>query len=227
MRTSPARRRRPPRRPPRVAPPSPQLGLDVAAGAQDGVAHQHGRAGGRRLLVVGHDGRVAHDHRDRVDRHAQLLGGDLGKDRPRALADVRRARVDDDAAVGQQADDRVRQAGRRARLDARARCRAPDRRASACPSRSARPPVARSAPIAVGRRVERDERVAALGQVAQAELDRVDARARRAASVMFDSTAQLICGLPKPRKAVEGTVCDSTLRAMIRAAGQLYGPLPM
>ena len=44
---------------------------------------------------------------------------------------------------------------------------------------------------------------------------------------MFDSTAQLICGLPKPRMAVEGTVCDSTLRALIRAAGQLYGPLPM
>ena len=42
-----------------------------------------------------------------------------------------------------------------------------------------------------------------------------------AASLMFDSTAQLICGLPKPRKAVEGTVCDRIERALMRAAGQL------
>ncbi len=41
----------------------------------------------------------------------------------------------------------------------------------------------------------------------------------RAASSRFDSTAQLTCGLPKPRKAVEGTVCERTPRATMRAAG--------
>ena len=41
---------------------------------------------------------------------------------------------------------------------------------------------------------------------------------------MFDSTAQICCGLPKPRNAVDGTVCDSTLRATIRTAGHRYGP---
>ena len=49
---------------------------------------------------------------------------------------------------------------------------------------------------------------------------------RRAPSSSVDSTAQLTCGLPKPRKAVEGTVCDSTERARIRTAGTLYGPAP-
>ena len=38
-----------------------QLRLDVAAGGEHGVAHEDRRAAGRRLLVVGHDGRVAHD----------------------------------------------------------------------------------------------------------------------------------------------------------------------
>ena len=41
----------------------------------------------------------------------------------------------------------------------------------------------------------------------------------RAASSMFDSPAQICCGLPKPRKAVDGTVWDSTLRATMRTAG--------
>ncbi len=45
-----------------------------------------------------------------------------------------------------------------------------------------------------------------------------------AASSMFDSTAQICCGLPKPRNAVEGIVCDRMLRATIRTAGIMYGP---
>ena len=45
-----------------------------------------------------------------------------------------------------------------------------------------------------------------------------------AASFMFDSTAQICWGLPKPRNAVEGTVCESTLRATIRTFGTRYGP---
>ena len=75
--------------------------------SQDRVAHQHRRAAGRGLLVVRHDGGVAHDDRDPVERRAELLGRDLGEDRPRALAHVGRAGVDDDAAVGEQADGRV------------------------------------------------------------------------------------------------------------------------
>ena len=47
----------------------------------------------------------------------------------------------------------------------------------------------------------------------------------RAASFMFDSTAQICWGLPNPRNAVDGTVCDRTLRATIRAAGVRYGPI--
>ena len=44
------------------------------------------------------------------------------------------------------------------------------------------------------------------------------------ASSMFDSTAQICCGLPNPRKAVDGVVCERTLRATIRIAGVRYGP---
>ncbi len=46
----------------------------------------------------------------------------------------------------------------------------------------------------------------------------------RDASSMFDSTAQICCGLPNPRKAVDGVVCERTLRATIRIAGVRYGP---
>ena len=41
---------------------------------------------------------------------------------------------------------------------------------------------------------------------------------------MFDSTAQICCGLPKPRNAVDGVVWDRTLRATIRIDGVRYGP---
>ena len=47
---------------------------------------------------------------------------------------------------------------------------------------------------------------------------------RSAASSMFDSPAQICCGLPKPRKAVDGTVCDRMLRATMRAAGDHVRP---
>ena len=46
----------------------------------------------------------------------------------------------------------------------------------------------------------------------------------RDASSMFDSTAQICWGLPNPRKAVDGVVCERTLRATIRIAGVRYGP---
>ena len=41
---------------------------------------------------------------------------------------------------------------------------------------------------------------------------------------MFDSTAQICCGLPKPRNAVDGVVCERMLRATMRTAGTRYGP---
>ena len=49
----------------------------------------------------------------------------------------------------------------------------------------------------------------------------------RAASFMFDSTAQFGWGAPKPRKAVAGGVCERMLLATIRAAGTRYGPQEM
>ena len=203
-----------------------QSRLDVAAGQQDRVAHQHGRARGRRLLVVGHDGRVAADHRHVFDGCAQLIGSDLGKDGLAALPDVLRSGVDDDRPIRQQPDDRLRKAGGGSRLDAECEAAAAALRLWLVPLRQLGGAADRVRPLAVGRGVERDELVAAVGDVAQADVDLVDARAV-AASEMFDSTAQLICGLPKPRNAVDGTVCERTVRARMRAAGQLYGPLPM
>ena len=41
----------------------------------------------------------------------------------------------------------------------------------------------------------------------------------RAAASICDSTAQLICGVPKPRNAQLGVVCDNTARAWILALG--------
>ena len=197
----------------------PDLGLDVAAGEEDRVAHEHGRSARRRLLVVRHDGGVAHHDRHPVERRAELLGGDLGEDRARALAHVGGARVDDDAAVGEQPDGRVGEPGRRPGLQ-------PDREAATATRRRRAPPpdqLGRAPdgprPVAVGRRVAGDEGVAAAGQVAQPELERDRCRGARAASSMFDSTAQICCGLPKPRKAVDGVVCDRMLRATIRTAG--------
>jgi len=46
----------------------------------------------------------------------------------------------------------------------------------------------------------------------------------RAPSSMFDSTAQLTCGLPKPRNAVDGVVWERTLRPTTRPDGTRYGP---
>ena len=40
-----------------------------------------------------------------------------------------------------------------------------------------------------------------------------------APSSRFDSTAQLTCGLPKPRNAVAGVVWERMLREKIRTAG--------
>ena len=95
----------------------PDLGLDVAAGPQHGIAHEYRGAACRRLLVVRHDRGVAHHDRDPVERRAELLRGDLGEDRPGALAHVRRPGVDDDAAVDEEADRRIRQPGRRTGLE--------------------------------------------------------------------------------------------------------------
>ena len=73
-------------------------------------------------------------------------GGDLGEDRPGALAHVGRAGVDDDAAVGEQADRRVGQAGRRPGLEPDRDARDRDRAPAGSPTRSARPLARRSGP---------------------------------------------------------------------------------
>ena len=152
------------------------------------VAHQHGRAAGRRLLVVGHDRGVAHDDGDPVERHAELLGRDLGEDRPRALAHVRRAGVDDDAAVGQQPDRRVREAGRRPRLEPDRDPATPTRASAGRPSRSSRPLARRCVAQSPSAGVSPGMKASPwLGEVLQAQLDRVDAQhARRLVHVRLD-----------------------------------------
>ena len=113
--------------------------------------------------------------------------GDLGEDRPGALAHVGRAGGDDDAAVDEEADRRVGQAGRRAGLE-------PDRDAAAASRRCRGPPAdhLRRAldglgPVAVGRRVVRDECLAGSGEVPQPQVERVDAeRVRRLVHVRLD-----------------------------------------
>ena len=166
--------------------PWPQPGLDVAAGGQHGVAHQDRGAAGGRLLVVGHDGGVAHDHPDGSERCAQLLSGDLREDGAGTLAHVRGTGVDDDAAVHEQADRRIGESGGGAGLDA-------DGDAAATPGRGRRVPAdeLRGAadgllPIAVGRRVEGDEGLALAGQVVQADRQAIDAQLAR--SPRRDST---------------------------------------
>ena len=52
------------------------------------------------------------------DRHAERVGGDLGEDRVRALADVGRAREQDDGAVGADADLDLGRVGQRRVADA-------------------------------------------------------------------------------------------------------------
>ena len=59
-------------------------------------------------------------------------------------------------------------------------------------------------PEAVGRRVAGHDLLAAGGQVAQPDLARGRCPAPAPPASMFDSTAQLTCGVPKPRKAHGG-----------------------
>ena len=101
----------------------------------DGVAHEDRGAARRGLLVVGHDGGVAHDDVTLSIGRAQLVGRDLGEDRARALAHVAGAGEDQHAAVGEQAHRRVGEAGGGAGLDAHGQAAPPTRAAAACPSR--------------------------------------------------------------------------------------------
>ena len=191
-----------------------------------GVAHEDRRATGRRLLVVRHDGRVAHDDRDPVERRAELVRGDLGEDRAGALAHVRRAGVDDDAAVGEQPDGRVRQAGRRARLEADRDPAAAARAAAASPQ-----PISSAArrdghrPVAVGRRVAGDERVAAGWARFRRRSSSGSMPRARAASFMFDSTAQICCGIAEAH-GTRWTAPCATGRSGRRSGppGTTYGP---
>ena len=152
------------------------------------------------------------------------FAGDLGEHRPRALAHVGRAGVDDDAAVGQEPDGRVGEAGRRARLDAEGDAPAAARPGGASPTRSARPPGGPPAPSRRRRACRTGMNASPLRARLRRRISRRSIPSARAPSSRFDSTAQLTCGLPKPRKAVDGIVCERTLRATIRAAGTRYGP---
>ena len=201
----------------------PQLRLDLAAAVEHRRPHQHRGAARRRLLVVRHDRGVAHDDRDPIERRAEFLGRDLGEDRPRPLAHVGRARVDDHAAVGQQSDGGVRQTGRRTGLQ-------PDRDAAPAPGRRRAPPpdeLGRATdglgPVAVGRRVAGDERVARLGQVPEAKLERVDAeRMRGLVHVRFDRPDLLRVAEAAERRGRRRVREDAARQ--IRTAGVRYGP---
>ena len=166
----------------------PQLRLDVAAGGEDRVAHQHGRAAGRGLLVVRHDRGVAHDDRDPVERRAELVGRDLGEDRPRALAHVRtcrRRRRRCRRPAGGPSSRRGRSSGP---TSARRRCpgRDPARLGSPQPISSAarRTASAQSPSAGVSQGMNASPRP---GEVAQPELERVDAElAGRLVDVRLD-----------------------------------------
>jgi hypothetical protein len=140
------------------------------------------------------------------------------------LAHVRGAGVDDDAAVGEQATVEYESpvVGPSLRPT---RCRGRPAGGRASPADQARPPD--EAPAATPRRpaCPRDERVAGPGEVAQPQLQRVDLEARGPPRPCSIRSPRSACGLPNPRNAVDGTVCDSTLRATIRTVGQLYGPV--
>ena len=222
-----ARRRPRSRRPPRGARPSPAACAWISRHARStALPMQHRRAAGRRLLVVRHDRGVAHHDRDPVERRAELVGGDLGEDRPRALAHVGRAGVDDDAAVGQQADRRVGEAGRRARLQADRDAATATGAARASPSRSSRRLGATvsaqspSAGVSPGMNAS-----PGAARFSQAQLERVDAERRAPPRPCSIRPPRSAAGLPKPRNAVDGTVCESTLRATIRTAGHAVRPV--
>ena len=113
-----------------------------------------------------------------LDRHAELLGDDLGEDRACALAHVGRAGVEHRAAVGEQPDGRVRQPGRRAGLEADRDPAAAALGHRLAPADHLGGAAQAHRPVAIGRRVARDERIARPGEVAQPQLDRVDAEDR-------------------------------------------------
>ena len=79
-------------------------------------------------------------------------------------------------------------------------------------------------PVAVGRDIAGHERARPMAARLRSRIDRPSRPRRRAASSSCDSTAQLICGVPKPRNAQLGVVCERIARARIRAAGTRYGP---
>ena len=143
----------------------PDPRLDVATGRQDRVAHQHRRPAGRCLLVVRDDGGVAHDDRDPVERRTRAPAAAIWAKIVRApwpMSDVPAWTID--APVGQQPDGRIRQAGGRPRLE-------PDGQAATATGRRRTPPPDQLGrpfdgprPVPVGRRVARDERVAAVGR---------------------------------------------------------------
>ena len=78
-----------------------------------GAAGDGGLARGRGLAGVGRQRGVGADQGEGGERHAEGVGGDLGDDGVRALADVDRALVQHDGAVGADADADRRGVGQR------------------------------------------------------------------------------------------------------------------
>ena len=169
----------------------------------------------------GHDRRVAADDRDPVDRRPQLLGGDLGEDRARALAHVRGPGGQDDAAVDQQPDRGVGEAGGRALLEADRDAPAAARRHRRSPADPVGGPPHRLGPLAVRRRVAGDERVAAMGEVPEPQLERVDAQPdRRLVEVRLDRPDLL-----RVAEAAEGRRRDGVREQAPRADPDGRGPV--
>ena len=185
--------------------------LDLATGGEDGVAHQDGRAARRGLLVVGHDGRVAHHDGDPVERRPELLARRSGRRwsgrpgpcptcprRPRRCRRRAGATVEYDRPVV--GPDLIPRAMPRP-----------------CPAGSgvSQPielggPADGLRPVAVAGRVERDERVAPAGQVAQPDLERVDAQPPgRLVEVRLDRPVDLRVAEPAERGRRHGVRQDA------------------
>ena len=95
-----------------------QLAAQVHGGEPRRAPGHEGLARGRGLAGVEREVGVGTDALDRRDRDAEGVGGDLGEDRVRALADVGGAGEQDDRAVGPDADLDLGRVGHRGGADA-------------------------------------------------------------------------------------------------------------
>ena len=156
---------------------------------------------------------------------AELLGGDLGEDRPGALAHVGGAGVDDRRCH--------RRAGGPSSRTGRSSVRTSADRDPATATRCGRAPppdhlgraADRDGPVPVGRGVAGDERVAPGGRGSAAAARAGRCPRARAASSMFDSTAQICLGVPEAaERRGRGRVRQDRCGRAIRTAGIAIRP---